>query len=187
MSEKIIVNDVVNGIPLSLESSRGLFSKDKLDLGTRILLENLVLPNHGIVADIGCGYGPIGIYIALVNQNLKVYMIDVDKKAIYFTSKNVSKYNLSNRITVIKSNLFENVPNDLKFNGIYSNPPLKAGKEFIERLSEEAGRRLEIGGIIEVVVYKGEANVITEFSKFLNEVKVYKRAKGYSLVLAVKY
>jgi 16S rRNA G1207 methylase RsmC len=169
-----------------LESTSGLFSKDKLDLGTRILLENLILPESGTVADVGCGYGPIGIFIALKNPNLKVYMLDVDKKAVYFSSRNVKRYKLDDRVFVIRSDIFSALPKEVKFNGIYSNPPLKAGKEFIIRLANESHERLEKGGIIELVVYKGEENVINEFKKYFDS-KVLKREKGYSIILAVKY
>ncbi|MDT7876039.1 MAG: methyltransferase [Sulfolobaceae archaeon] len=169
-----------------MESTSGLFSKDKLDLGTRILLENLILPESGTVADVGCGYGPIGIFIALKNPNLKVYMLDVDKKAVYFSSRNVKRYKLDDRVFVIRSDIFSALPKEVKFNGIYSNPPLKAGKEFIIRLANESHERLEKGGIIELVVYKGEENVINEFKKYFDS-KVLKREKGYSIILAVKY
>ncbi|PVU70730.1 methyltransferase [Sulfolobus sp. SCGC AB-777_L09] len=181
-----IVTDVVDGIPLVLESTSGLFSKDKLDLGTRILLENLILPESGTVADVGCGYGPIGIFIALKNPNLKVYMLDVDKKAVYFSSRNVKRYKLDDRVFVIRSDIFSALPKEVKFNGIYSNPPLKAGKEFIIRLANESHERLEKGGITELVVYKGEENVINEFKKYFDS-KILKREKGYSIILAVKY
>jgi len=169
-----------------LESTSGLFSKDKLDLGTKILLENLILPESGTVADVGCGYGPIGIFIALKNPNLKVYMLDVDKKAVYFSSRNVKRYKLDDRVFVIRSDIFSALPKEVKFNGIYSNPPLKAGKEFIIKLANESHERLEKGGIIELVVYKGEENVINEFKKYFDS-KVLKREKGYSIILAVKY
>ena len=169
-----------------MESTSGLFSKDKLDLGTRILLENLILPESGTVADVGCGYGPIGIFIALKNPNLKVYMLDVDKKAVYFSSRNIKRYKLDDRVFVIRSDIFSALPKEVKFNGIYSNPPLKAGKEFIIRLANESHERLEKGGIIELVIYKGEENVINEFKKYFDS-KVLKREKGYSIILAVKY
>ncbi|QIW23249.1 class I SAM-dependent methyltransferase [Sulfolobus sp. S-194] len=182
--DEFVVNDVVNGIPLSLISSYGVFSKKNLDLGTRILLENIVLPEEGVVADIGCGYGPIGIYIALKNPNLKVYMIDIDKKAVYLAEKNVKRYKLENRVIVIRNNILENL--DIQLKGAYSNPPLKSGKEFIEKLAQQSYERLLHNGILEVVVYKGEKNVLDIFGKYFNEVKIVKRAKGYSIILAVK-
>jgi len=183
MSE-FIVNDVVNGIPLSLVSSHGVFSKKRLDLGTRSLLENIILPEKGTVADVGCGYGPIGIYIALKNPNLNVYMIDIDEKAVYLAERNVKRYKLEDRIKVFKNNILENIP--LKFDGIYSNPPLKAGKAFIEKLAEQSYEKLNQNAIIEMVVYKGEENVKMLFKKRFNDVQVIKRVKGYSIIVAVK-
>ena len=183
MSE-FIVNDVVNGIPLSLVSSHGVFSKERLDLGTRSLLENIILPEKGVVADVGCGYGPIGIYIALKNPNLNVYMIDVDEKAVYLAERNIKRYKLEGRVKVLKNNILENI--QLKFDGIYSNPPLKAGKAFIEKLAEQSYEKLNQNAIIEMVIYKGEENVKLLFKKYFNDVRVIKRVKGYSIIVAVK-
>lgn len=182
--DEFIVNDVVNGIPLSLISSHGVFSKERLDLGTRVLLENITIPEKGIVADVGCGYGPIGIYIALKNPNIFVYMIDIDEKAVYLAERNVKRYKLENRVRVIKNNILKNL--SLKFDAIYSNPPLKAGKAFIETMAEQSYDKLNDKAFVELVVYKGEENTKTIFKKYFNDVKVIKRVKGYSIILAVK-
>ncbi|BCU70672.1 class I SAM-dependent methyltransferase [Stygiolobus caldivivus] len=184
--ETIFVNDVVNGIPLSLESSYGLFSKNELDLGTKVLLENLILPEKGVVADVGCGYGPIGIYVALKNPNLKVYMLDIDERAVYYSIKNVKKYGLQDRVNVIRSDVFDNLPKDVKFDAIFSNPPLKAGKKFIQKLASSSYDKLADDGLIELVVYKGEENVINLFKEKFELAEVYKRVKGYSLIIIRK-
>jgi 16S rRNA (guanine1207-N2)-methyltransferase len=174
-----IVNEVVNGIPLSLVSHTSLFSKKKLDTGTRILLENLLIPEKGIVVDVGCGYGPIGIYIALKNNNLKIYMLDINPIAVKTAKYNVERYNLNN-VIVMKSDVLENLPE--KVNVIFSNPPLSKGVEFLEKLAKQSNEKLE-DGYIQLVVYKGENNVIKIFGKYFSKVQIIKNQKGYSIIL----
>ncbi|MGC9106245.1 MAG: class I SAM-dependent methyltransferase [Thermoprotei archaeon] len=181
----ITVSDVVDGIPLSLLSSHGVFSKKRLDLGTRILLENLDIVEEGVVADVGCGYGPIGIFVALKNPKLRVYMLDVNDRALALAKENVRRYNLEGRVTVLKSDALSGLPQDVVLDAIYSNPPLNQGLDFLVKLSDQAYGRLRPGGLIEVVVYKGEKNVLDVFGRHF-QVEVKKRSKGYSVIKAVK-
>ncbi|EWG07720.1 MAG: methyltransferase small domain-containing protein [Candidatus Aramenus sulfurataquae] len=175
-----VVNEVVNGIPLSLVSHPGLFSKKKLDLGTRVLLENLLIPESGTVADVGCGYGPIGIYVSLRNPKLKVYMVDVNPLAVKTAKYNVERYGLKN-VTVLKSDALAEV--NEKLDAVYSNPPLSRGVEFIEKLAKQSNEKVKEGGFVQLVVYKGESNAVKAFGEFFS-VEVLKRQKGYSLIVA---
>ncbi len=175
-----IVNEVVNGIPLSLVSHTSLFSKRKLDTGTRILLENLIIPDKGKVADVGCGYGPIGIYTALKNNKLKIYMLDINPIAVKTAKYNVERYNLNNIITILKSDVLDSLPE--KVNAIFSNPPLSKGVNFLEKLAEQSSEKLE-DGYMELVVYKGENNVIKIFGKYFSNIQIIKNQKGYSIII----
>lgn len=179
----MVVVDVVEGTPLSLVSFPGLFSKKRLDLGTRILLENILLPDEGVVADVGCGYGPVGIYVALKNPRLSVYMLDVNPLAVKASQINVERYGLQGRVKVMKSDLLEKVEGKVK--AIYSNPPLSKGVEILEKLSEQASSKLERGGWIQLVLYRGESNALKIFSKDFSRVVETKKVKGYSLILVV--
>ncbi|BCS92038.1 putative S-adenosylmethionine-dependent methyltransferase [Metallosphaera sp. J1] len=178
-----IVTDVVNGVPLNLVSYPGLFSKKRLDLGTRVLLENLLIPEEGAVADVGCGYGPIGIYVALVNPRLSVYMLDMNPLAVKASRENVERYGLGDRVTVIKSDLLSEL--GVRVKAIYSNPPLSKGVDVLERLAKQAPEKLEKGGYVQMVLYKGEGNATKIFGDYFPEVRVMKSVKGYSIVLAV--
>jgi len=179
----MVVVDVVEGIPLSLVSFPGLFSKKRLDLGTRILLENLVIPEEGTVADVGCGYGPVGIYVAVRNPRLNVYMLDVNPLAVKASQMNVERYGLQGRVKVMKSDLLEKLEG--KVRAIYSNPPLSKGVEILERLAEQAAPKLDKEGWIQLVLYRGETNALKIFTKYFSRVETVKKVKGYSLVLVV--
>lgn len=181
MSEFFIINEVIDGIPLSLVSRPGLFSKKKIDLGTRVFMENLIIPSEGTVVDLGCGYGPIGIFLALKNPKLKVIMIDNNPLAVKTAKLNVERYNLQSRVEVIRSDVLQELHE--KVTAIYSNPPLSKGTEFLEKFAEQASEKLEEKGFIQLVVYKGENNVIKYFSRYFANVKVMKRIKGYSIIV----
>ncbi|MFX1411996.1 MAG: class I SAM-dependent methyltransferase [Promethearchaeota archaeon] len=115
----------------------GVFSFKKIDLGTNILIENMFIPKEpSVLLDLGCGYGPIGIVLAYESPNSEVFLIDINKHAIWCTKENL-KINLpdsKNRVKVLSGNYFEPIKNkELKFDGIYMNPPLRQGrKEFIK-------------------------------------------------------
>jgi len=179
-----VVLDVVNGVPLSFYSSPGLFSKRKVDVGTRSLLENLIIPREGVVADVGCGYGPIGIYVALSNPSLRVVMVDVDPNAVKLAKKNVEINGVSSRVEVLKSDILSDV--HVKFDSIFSNPPLSKGVDFLSRFAKCADEKLKEGGYVELVVFRGEENVKKEFSRYFSDINVIKRVKGYSIILIKK-
>ncbi len=179
-----VVLDVIKGVPLSFYSSAGVFSKRKVDTGTRSLLENLVIPKEGLVADVGCGYGPIGIFVALSNPSLRVVMMDVDPNAVKLAKKNVEINGVADRVKVLKSDVMS--ASDLKFDAIFSNPPLSKGVDFLKKFARCTNEKLKDGGYIQLVVYRGEENVKKEFSYFFNNITVIKRVKGYSIILIKK-
>jgi len=187
MVEEDIVVDVINGIPLFLKTYSGLFSKRKIDLGTRVLLENIKVPEGEKVnvVDVGCGYGTIGIFLAKKNPNLIVYMIDIDPLAVKLAKKNAELNGVSDRVVIIQSDLLENLPR-VGFKAIYSNPPLSKGKEFLQKLSIQAYEYLEKGGFIQIVVYKGEENAKRYLESVFGNSQAVKRVKGYSILIAVK-
>ncbi|EZQ03094.1 MULTISPECIES: class I SAM-dependent methyltransferase [Acidianus] len=179
-----IVAEVVNGVPLSLLSHPGLFSKRKLDLGTRVFLENIDIPDEGKVVDLGCGYGPIGIYLALANPRLEVFMLDSNPLAIRTSTSNVERYGLSQRVHVYRSDILSAL--DVDVEAIFSNPPLKGGTLFLEKMAEQASKKVKSNGYVEIVVYKGEENAIYYLSKWFSHVYVKKRVKGYSIIRSDK-
>ncbi|MUN28277.1 methyltransferase [Sulfuracidifex metallicus DSM 6482 = JCM 9184] len=179
-----VVLDVIDGIPLSFYSSTGIFSKRKVDVGTRALLENLVIPERGIVADVGCGYGPVGIFLALKNPSLKVIMLDIDPNAVKLSKKNVEINGVSSRVTVMKSDVLSAV--NEKLDAIFSNPPLSKGVDFLKKFAKCANDKIKEDGFLEIVVYRGEENVKKEFSPYFPSINVIKRVKGYSIILIKK-
>jgi len=126
----------------------GVFSKDKVDKGTEILINNAVLPKKGKVLDLGCGYGAIGIAIACNNPGLKVWMTDVNRRAIMLAKKNCLHNEVKNAV-VKQSDLFENI--DGKYDAILTNPPYAAGRKVCYSFIEQSKEHINKGGVLQLV------------------------------------
>ncbi len=182
---KKLISVSIRGVSLTLLSSSGLFSKNKVDVGTRILLENLRVPEKGVVLDLGCGYGIIGLFIAKLNPNIKVYMVDANKLAVKTARENAKLNKLEDKVVVLESNLYERLQN-IKFNAIYTNPPLSCGWSVVEKIIEEAPKHLVNKGFMEAVFAKGEDKAVKIASKFFSRIEVVKRKSGYTVLLFIK-
>ncbi|ALU11476.1 methyltransferase [Ignicoccus islandicus DSM 13165] len=169
------------GVRLVLTTPPGLFSSSQIDLGTRLLIEWMEIPDKGKLLDIGCGYGPIGLFAKAFNPQLDVYMVDVNPQAVKASRRNAERNGLE--VTVLQGNLYE--PTDAlglrEFSTIVSNPPLAAGKEVVESVIRGAPERLAKGGSLQMVFAKGGERAEELFKELFREVEV-KRKKGYALV-----
>lgn len=119
----------------------GVFSYKSLDLGTKILIENMIIPQQpSNLMDLGCGYGTIGIVLARESPLSNVYLIDINKRAIWCTKENV-KLNIpesKKRVLIMQGSYFEPIEGKgIIFDGIYMNPALRQGrKSFLNLLSK---------------------------------------------------
>ena len=139
------------GHELKVSTASGVFSPEHLDQGTEILLKQLekVKP-IGEILDLGCGWGPISIAIAISSPEAKITAIDVNQKCLALTKLNAGKLNLDN----IHAMLPENVPTDLMFDEIWSNPPIRVGKAVLHEILNLWLNRLKVGGTARLVVQK---------------------------------
>ncbi|TFG03141.1 MAG: class I SAM-dependent methyltransferase [Promethearchaeota archaeon] len=141
------------------KTAPGMFSYKKIDLGTKVLIEHLTIPREepSILLDLGCGYGPIGIVLAYEAPQSKVYLIDINRRAIWCAKDNI-KINLSdrtNQIVALAGNYFDPIKNkNLKFDGIYTNPPLRQGREEFLKLCNEIPSYLKPSGYFQFVIKK---------------------------------
>ena len=128
----------------------GVFSKDKVDFATNILLENLPQLS-GKTLDIGCGYGCIGIVLAKTyGENISVTMSDINERALELAKKNAKENNVN--ANIIKSDGFENITES--FDNIILNPPIHAGKTVIYKIYEETYNHLNPNGRFFIVIQK---------------------------------
>ena len=147
----------------------GVFSFSRLDLGTKVFIENIYIPDEvSVLLDLGCGYGPIGIVLSYESPQSSVYLIDINKRAIWCTRENV-KLNLQERkknINILSGNYFEPIKNKyLKFDGIYMNPPLRQGRKEFLKLMHDIPSCLKTNGSFQFVIKKkmGAAYILKYF------------------------
>ena len=139
------------GRDVSVVTAGSIFSPDHVDTGTKVLLENLELaPDDGNILDIGCGWGPISVTLAMSRPEATIWAIDVNERALELTRKNAERLGLTN----VKVALPEDVPKNIQFNGIWSNPPIRVGKEVLHEILQTWLPRLVVGGDAYLVVQK---------------------------------
>ena len=180
---KRIITATIRGIPLKLYSMEGLFSSKGIDLGTKLLLEHMLLPNEGLILDLGTGVGVIGIYALKRNPKLRAFMLDINPNAVKIAKLNTRINGVEDRASFLVSNLYEKLDPNLKFSAIYSNPPLSAGWNTVEKIITGAARHLEKNGFLQMVFYKGEKRAIKKASGVFAQINIVKRKKGYTVLL----
>ncbi|MBU9710818.1 class I SAM-dependent methyltransferase [Evansella tamaricis] len=181
-SKRERITETIAGETLQFYVDRGVFSKAGLDFGTRLLLESFEPPTlTGSYLDVGCGWGPIGITLAKLNPGLEIYMVDINKRAVELSIEN-GKMNGVKNINVFQNNLLSGFTE--KFAVVLTNPPIRAGKEIVFRLYEQAAASLLTNGELWVVIQKkqGAPSTITKLVELNLEVDVVKKSKGYFII-----
>lgn len=146
------IKSVLRGKEYVFETKPGLFSKNEIDEGTRLLIETMEIQPNDSVLDIGCGYGPIGIVAASLASKGKVYMVDTDFRAVNYTKKNIQLNKVPNAEVRISDGLQEMKGKTLDV--ILSNPPTHLPKETFIEFVESSKKQLRAGGKIYFVTEK---------------------------------
>jgi 16S rRNA (guanine1207-N2)-methyltransferase len=145
------VDLVLPDLHLRLETDRGMFSPNRIDLGTRILLETVPAPPPaGDLLDLGCGYGPIALTMASRSPRARVLGVDVNERALEVARRNATAARLDN-VSFMQG---EQVDPGLRFDAIWSNPPIRIGKKALHELLTTWLSRLTPGGVAHLVVQK---------------------------------
>lgn len=178
--EKKLIPLTIHGFTFEFVTYTSLFSGSRIDHGTLLLLENIKVPDKGFVLDIGCGYGVIGIVVAKMNPKLKVYMTDINPLAIKIARENIRRNNVEDRVVVLQGNCYEPVRN-LKFQAIYSNPPLSAGNKVVLDIILNAKKYLASNGFAQFVIARGKEYIVKEVRKQYSVVNIINK-KGYTIL-----
>ncbi len=176
-SEVKKTNCIVRNCSFVFLTDRGVFSKEGLDFGSRLLLESIPLVEVGAkVLDMGCGYGVFGIVLNKLT-NACIDMVDVNLRALHLAKRNLALNDCSN-IHVFESDCYSNI--DQKYNTIITNPPIRAGKKIVYEILMNAKGYLEPGGNLFLVIRKeqGAKSLISDLSKVYN-VEVLEKKKGF--------
>lgn len=150
-SRRRTVDLVLPDLHLRLDTDSGMFSPDRIDPGTRVLLETVPPPPQtGDLLDLGCGYGPIAITMAKRSPQASVLGVDVNQRAVTFAENNAKTAGLDN----VRFTLADEADPELRFAAIWSNPPIRIGKAALHDLLLTWLPRLAPGGLAHLVVQK---------------------------------
>ncbi|TRO46274.1 class I SAM-dependent methyltransferase [Candidatus Bathyarchaeota archaeon] len=168
-------------------TASSVFSKKQVDLGTRLLIESMQLPEAGAVLDVGCGYGAVGIAAAASNPLLHIVMTDVNMRAVQLARKNI-KLNKVNNAEVRHGYLYERIKNSL-FNCVLSNPPVSAGMETVKAIVTQAPRVMIEEATFQMVIRSkiGAKTLPSVFNETFGDCIVLARKSGYRVFLAKKH
>ncbi|RWZ46640.1 methyltransferase domain-containing protein [Labedella phragmitis] len=130
------------GAPRKLQTGNGIFSPDRIDVGTAVLLSEVPAPPPGgDFLDIGCGWGPIALTLAIESPRATVWAVDVNERALELVRRNAESLGLSN----VRAVLPDDVPDEVRFRTIWSNPPIRVGKSELHAILERWVPRLQPG------------------------------------------
>jgi 16S rRNA G1207 methylase RsmC len=150
LDERQTVSVRLNGTLWNLQTSSGVFSPAHLDQGTEFLLEKVPPPEGENLLDLGCGWGPLALTMALQSSAAQVWAVDVNVRALELTAENARRLGLSN----IATSNPEDMPPERQFHTIWSNPPIRIGKPALHELLTLWLSRLHDDGQAYLVVNK---------------------------------
>ena len=178
------IKTVLRGMYFEFLTAPGVFSYKKVDKGTRILIESMVLPEEGYLLDLGCGYGIIGIVAAKINPKLKVFMIDINERAVWLARKNAELNQVKN-IKVLQGNLYKPAINQ-KFDAIITNPPIHAGLKTVFEIIEKSPNHLNQNGTLQIVAKTklGAKRIAEKMLQTYKNVKEISKKSGYRVLLS---
>ena len=172
---------------MSLWTDNGVFSKSRVDEGSLAFLK-VILPLNltGKILDLGCGYGTIGLTIAISNQQARIDLADINTRALALCEKNARELGLSQRVTILQSDIYENIEGP--YDSIVVNPPIRAGKRVTYAMYEGAKQRLIDGGSLYIVIRKnqGGPSASEYIESLFGNITLLKKDKGYYIYKATK-
>jgi 16S rRNA (guanine1207-N2)-methyltransferase len=134
-----------------VQTSGGIFSPEHVDAGTEALLRTVdAPPTSGNLLDIGCGWGPIALTMALESPEASVFAVDVNERAIELTGRNAARVGAAN----VRASRPDEVDEKLEFDAIWSNPPIRVGKAELHSIMQTWIPRLTAGGTAWLVIAK---------------------------------
>ena len=168
-------------ISLTLASDNGVFAKDKIDYGSKLLAETFVQKSNikmGDFLDLGCGYGFIGLALKKI-LDINITLSDINKRAVHLTKMNVKNNKLDAK--VLLSDGFKEIKET--FDVIISNPPIRVGKKILLDLLTESLKHLKENGELWCVIRKdqGAKSIINSIANISNS-EIIEKSKGFLII-----
>ena len=174
----------LRGLTLKLATEAGVFSRERVDRGTRLLIKHIEVHPADRVLDLGCGYGVVGIVAALLAPDARVTLVDVNRRATDLARRNLQLNSVDNA-EVHHGDGFAPV-RGRSFDLIATNPPIRAGLRLVHRLIEEAKDHLAPGGRFYLVgrTKQGVIRISEKMSQVFGNVEELAKGGGYRLYLS---
>lgn len=172
------------GLSLHFLTDAGVFSKNAIDYGSRVLLDNFQPEGAKTLLDVGCGYGTLALTLAK-KYGLKATLVDVNSRALDLAKKNADKNNIEVN-DIFLSNIYDNVEG--KFDAIISNPPIRAGKEVVHTILSDAYEHLNDDGHLTIVIQKkqGAPSAQKKMKDVFGNCEIVAKDKGYYILKSYK-
>lgn len=172
------------GLSLHFLTDTGVFSKNAIDYGSRVLLDNFQPEGAKTLLDVGCGYGTLALTLAK-KYGLKATLVDVNSRALDLAKKNADKNNIEVN-DIFLSNIYDNVEG--KFDAIISNPPIRAGKEVVHTILSDAYEHLNDDGHLTIVIQKkqGAPSAQKKMKDVFGNCEIVAKDKGYYILRSYK-
>jgi 16S rRNA (guanine1207-N2)-methyltransferase len=163
----------------------GIFSAKRVDLGTEVLIKNMEIPPNGLVLDMGCGYGVVGVFLGKYNNKLTIHLIDQNQRATELAKKNLQLNSIKNykiflgdfnRILIENKNLYD---------GIYFNPPIRIGQKNYISYIINALEFLRNNGYLFIVI-KHKLGAESALNKIIEELESQDKIKFYDFKVIAK-
>jgi 16S rRNA G1207 methylase RsmC len=167
-------------------TASGVFSKKRVDSGTHLLIESMTLPEYGSLLDLGCAYGAVGVVAAVLKPHLRVFMVDVNERAIRLARMNAQRNNAAN--TEFRHGSLYGPVSDMLFDVILTNPPMSAGMKTVLLIIEQARFHLAQNGLFEIVVRSkvGGKRLANAIEEAFGNIEVLGRESGYRVLVSKK-
>lgn len=180
------IKTILRGVSFEFLTAPGVFSYRKIDKGTQLLIESMILPKEGCILDLGCGYGVIGIVAAKLNPKLKITMTDINERAIWLAKRNVELNQVKN-IKVLQGDLYTPVINQ-KFDAIITNPPIHAGLNTVFKIIEKAPKHLNSYGTLQIIAKTkmGAKRISKKMLQIFRNVEEISKKSGYRIFFSRK-
>ncbi|HHT66146.1 MAG: class I SAM-dependent methyltransferase [Caldicoprobacterales bacterium] len=174
----------IKGIQLEFDTDSGVFSKDRVDYGSKIMIQSLPALT-GKILDLGCGYGAIGISIAKLNPKALVTMVDINQRAVELALRNLEKNQIKNAVAHF-SDGYQQI--NERFHAIVSNPPIRTGKNVIYPLFEQSIDHLLPGGCLYLVIQKkqGAKSAVEKLISIFGNCEAINKQGGYWILKSTR-
>lgn len=184
--EEASFSATLRGMDLRFTTDTAVFSRDRVDFGSALLIEAMEIGPADTVLDLGCGYGPIGTVAGKLAPDGKIYMVDVNERAADLARRNLAANGVQN--AEVRVGFALEPVEGIAFDKVITNPPIRAGKAVIYKMVDDAHAALKPGGSVWVVIQtkQGAPSMKKKLNEVFGNVEDVEREAGYHVFKAVK-